>query len=394
MNLIADRARSGQMEFSPPQIFPVLKDAGKHSFRPISSFFLSDKIIENITARYLGESLDRALSSSCFAVRPRMDGRPEALTQIQRFRSEHATAGLYVAECDLMGFFDCVSHDIARESLYMLVDEAQRIDPKLQIDPIALQIVDAYLECYSFWRNVRNGAEVELKHRDALASYPWRDEELTRLHRPSTGLDRIGIPQGGAISAVIANAVLHRADKVMQPFCAAGRGLYERYCDDTILSSPDRSACQEAFERYCDALEQLKLPIHEPKAVQRYERKDRRAFWETKSKAVYHWGDPHSRNSVPWIQFLGYQIRYDGVVRVRRSSINKEMEKLARQTNHVLRMLRPTNVENLRKSARSIMHRVRMKLISHGVGRRGLAECAESMQKCWAKGFQWLAARV
>src|SRR5205085_4021107 len=94
-----------------------------------------------------------------------------------------------------------------------------------------------------------------------------------------------------------------------------GKLLYLRYCDDMILISPDRAVCVAAFAAYRRALERLLLPAHPPESVLKYSR----AFWEGKSKHPYRW----SQSGAPWVQFVGYQVRYDGVVRIRQKSIRK-----------------------------------------------------------------------
>ena len=389
VNEVAQRALAGRVSLSPPLIIKEVKDKEKQTYRPLASFFLSDKIIESLTARYLREALNPAPLRSCLAFRPRMDGRHDGLDTILNLRTEQDRSGLFVAECDVMGFFDCVSHRVARESLNELIADAEA-----EIDPRAIQIFMAYLECYSFWRNVKQIAEADMQKRNPSATFPWREKQLRELHGNSSGLPRIGIPQGGALSGLIANAVLHRADKALRHYCQERNVTYLRYCDDMIVLAPTRTACKEAFAEYCATVRELKLPIHEPQIFGRYQGEQRKAFWSNaKSRDVYHWGDPRSNSSFPWIQFLGYQIRFDGKVRVRRSSIQKELVKLALQTDRILRMLTPPNVKNLRKSKTSIKHRVRMKLISMAVGRCDLRERDEPLPKCWANGFRWLAGK-
>ena len=232
VNEIANRALSGDVSLSKPLIIKEAKNREKQTYRPIASFFLSDKIIESLTARYLRETLNLALLRSCLAFRPSLDGRHDGLDRILEKREKHSRSGLFVAECDIMGFFDCVSHEIAREALLELIQDAKKIEPALVIDPRSIQIVDAYLKSYSFLRNVKHGAEKELRKKNPTAHYPWREKELLSLHGKSANLDSIGVPQGGALSGVIANAVLHTADNALEPFCKNHGVTYLRYCDD------------------------------------------------------------------------------------------------------------------------------------------------------------------
>jgi hypothetical protein len=158
--------------FSAPVIVPEAKDRKKKTYRPLASLFLSDRIIDCITARYFRETLNGALLDSCLAFRPRRDGRHEGLDTILRLRDASDGAGLFVAECDIKGFYDCVSHDVAIEALDRLIADALRGNPSLVIDSRAVELFRAYLACYSFLRNVRQVAEPELQNGSAVQSIP------------------------------------------------------------------------------------------------------------------------------------------------------------------------------------------------------------------------------
>jgi len=52
-----------------------------------------------------------------------------------------------------------------------------------------------------------------------------------------------------------------------------------------------------------------------------------RGFYAIKSKLPYRWGDPAQHEGADhWVSFLGYQIRHDGRIRVRGSSLRKQIE--------------------------------------------------------------------
>lgn len=108
----------------------------------------------------------------------------------------------------------------------------------------------------------------------------------------------------------------------------------------------------------------------------------------------------HSRSSGerPWLQFVGYQIRHDGTLRVKKKSVAKHKAKLLQETNRLLRTLNPTRpagssppifAPGIRKSARQIIHRFRQKLTAMSVGRREVHhDLRQEMPKCWATGFK------
>jgi hypothetical protein len=84
---------------------------------------------------------------------------------------------------------------------------------------------------------------------------------------------------------------------------------YFRYCDDMILLARRGSHCREAFQAYLNALDELKLPYHQPKSVETYNKR----FWNEKSKNPYCWSGTKGPGCIPWVQFVGYQVRYDGL---------------------------------------------------------------------------------
>jgi hypothetical protein len=207
-----------------------------------------------------------------------------------------------------------------------------KLKPDLTLDPRAEHIFRAYLQCYTFPRNVLEETTPLLRQEHANGEFPWPEDALHKHHaNPRSGA--IGVPQGGALSCIIANLVLDLADKriraVQEQF--PDQIQYFRYCDDMILLARRESHCQEAFQAYLNALDELKLPYHEPKSVETYNKR----FWNEKSKNPYCWTGRKGSGCVPWVQFVGYQVRYDGLVRIKKKSLEKQILKLRNVTDHV-----------------------------------------------------------
>ena len=388
--------------FAPPTIRPVEKSPDSDEFRAIASFTPDDQIIEGITAKYLRETFEHLFSASSLAFRCQRDGVPPpthhtAVTKLENYRRRHLRTGLYVAECDIRGFFDCVSHDVATNALTDLIRAATAANPQSALDSRAFRIFDAYLKCYSFPHNVKAEAEAELKdEKGAQAYFKWPEEELGEFHADPRAV-RVGIPQGGGLSCFIANAVLHHADLEVKRCRSRTPGPYRylRYCDDMVILAPQRETCQIVFEAYQEALKRCLLPAHPPQPVEQYAS----GFWKGKSRRPYQWARPKDTSTVPWLQFVGYQLRHDGMMRVKKKSIQKHKEKLREETDRLLRTLttRPSpsvpNVSGfapgIRKNADQIIHRFRKKLIAISVGRREAHDdLARAMPKCWAAGFK------
>jgi Reverse transcriptase (RNA-dependent DNA polymerase) len=391
--------------FVPPRISPKEKDNDRHKYRPLASFPVDYKIIDCLAARYLRNVLDHALRPSCLAFRSGHGKRRpptihDALKKLVDVNRRHRKAGQFVAECDIRGFFDCVSHDVARSALAELARDARKGRPGLIVHPRAVEIYEGYLRAYSFGKNVKSREAQLLANRDCKGVFKWPAAELKQFHGVPNPVN-VGVPQGGALSCFIANAVLHAADKDMEKLKRdEGKAFtYLRYCDDMIILSRDSVICQKAFDRYMNVLRGKMLPIHEPVATEEYGVQ----FWKAKSRAPYLWSGPGVEGSVPWVQFVGYQVRYDGLVRVRPSSIKKQIQKMTSVADQLLKALNPGRrygkripkfASGLRKSNGQIIHRLRQKLISMAVGRVRLGRPTSApLPMSWANGFRGLLAR-
>jgi hypothetical protein len=400
---IRNRA-TGTMSFSfkEPTVLEEEKEPGTNVFRPLAVFSLKDKIIDRQTARYLRGVLDDFLHPSCLAFRCSRSQRPaptihDALEMLMAFRSAHLSETLYVAECDIRGFFDCVPHALAKSSVEALVTQHDGQNAE-KVHKRAIEIFFAYLSAYSFKKNVKDGAERALKAKNPRAKFKWPETELLDLHG-SAGLEKVGVPQGGALSCLVANAALHSVDSEIEQMVkrCSGKLLYLRYCDDMILVASERSVCEEALGAYCGRVEGLGLLIHQRKDVGSYSKE----FYSGKSHHPYPWGP--GKEEIPWIQFVGYQIRHDGLVRVRLRSLKKQRRRMTEIADEVLATLNPGRKrkgqitelsKSVRRSARQIEHRLRQRFISLSVGRRQLGQPGGViMPMCWCNGFRGLLGR-
>jgi hypothetical protein len=394
---IRSSALSPEFSFAPPQVVLKVKDKVKQTYRALTIFRLKDKVIDCLVARYLRQFVDHALPNSCLAFRccRPMPSIHSALDRILDARARWQGAPIFVAECDIRGFFDCVSHRIAEETLANLITEAQNLRPHDVVDPQAVRVFNAYLNAYSFADSVRDSEAVRKIRVEGIDEpVPWHEKELQEMHG-SKSLPPIGVPQGGALSCLVANAVLFAADKMLE---AARRGsdfLYMRYCDDMVLLSPDRQVTTELFDSYVETLKMLLLPVHHAKEIDRYDTPEsRRSLWtNAKSKRPYRWAsDP--RESVPWIQFVGYQIRWDGVIRIRPSSLRKEQDKIVKAGKDLLAALHRAKGQGIRRSRQQILHRFRQKLISMAVGRARISDVPQAtLPMCWTNGFRGVVSK-
>lgn len=378
-----------------PRTIPVLKDVKENTYRPISVFKLKDHIITGQIARYLSNCFDPLFTDSAYAFRTgitkhKVFNHHEAIEDIIKFKNKVGKT-LYVSECDIKKFYDCVNHNRIKDEFQLIMQEAQDT-LHIEIDKQAIHFFNSYLASFSFNKNVKENERELLRNSKSvngkIASIPWvKDSELFEVNSDPIN-DRLGVPQGGAISCLIANILLNYVDKIVLAKWDENT-FYGRFCDDMVLMHTEKFKCESLLEIYQKALLDVKLISHKPENFYHYGKQ----FWDEKlkSKMPYKWGinyisSSHSRKNVPWLSFVGYQIRYDGVVRVRQKSIAKELKKQVGETDKILNVVRRATKPNINKKA--ITFRLQQRLISMSISRFRFGTSNISM--CWCAGFRVL----
>ena len=154
-----------------------------------------------------------------------------------------------------------------------------------------------------------------------------------------------------------------------------------------VLMHTEKEKCESLLETYQKALVEVKLISHKPQPFTEYNRE----FWneKLKSKLPYKWAinyrtKEYSKRNVPWLSFVGYQIRYDGAVRVRKKSIKKELTKQVTETDKIISIVR----RSPRTNRKAIRFRLQQRLISMSVSRYKFGE--SKIKMCWCAGFKVL----
>jgi hypothetical protein len=390
--------RSRTYKFKPPIIIPKLKDEKQSDTetnvcRPIASFELKDKIIIGITNKYLTNVIDNVFCKESFAFRGKQDiaghlrapTHHDPITEILKFRERHPAQSLWVSECDIKKFFDTVNHTVIKNSFNLLFKN-KGLKTHVSADLIdAKRVLYNYLDVYKFNKNVLPLNQQPLffkKNKIKNGKFGWVEDDLKNYYKRIASA-KIGIPQGGALSGLIANVVLHHVDSGVNVH-QDGELLYVRYCDDMLILHPKREVCERAFEQYLLGLKKHKLVSHlhiEPPFS------NTAIFWAEKSKKCYQWGNDNSLGS-PWIGFVGYEIHYDGHVRVRKTSLLKEMKK---QNKVVLELRQILNSPYRRSSSMTIFESVISRLIGMSVGRVSLENYKTiKNEMCWVSGYKLL----
>lgn len=142
---------------------------------------------------------------------------------------------------DFTSFFDKVDHNYLKSQLCSLLSV-----PKLPDDYYA---VFKNITRYSFWDindlltinglpNTQKGIRKLNEKETVLSSQEFKQHKMQYLQRNRN----CGIPQGSAISAVLANIYMLSADKIINNYVRELGGLYMRYSDDFIIALPNISA--------------------------------------------------------------------------------------------------------------------------------------------------------
>lgn len=428
--------------FVKPDIIPEIKEKNRskrklelkrkkvNDCRPISRFTLKDRIILSIINKYLTDLFDNYFEDCSLAFRSvkEKDGvidRKNHHTAIRRiidYKNLYSNSDLFIAECDMKKFYDSVNHRKCIESFFKLIEKAKIDNPRLDLK-IPISLFKKYLECYSFqdnvlilnqndeyWVNQKDKSGISIK-----GYYPWIEDEFkfSDYYRSNCN-DKIGVPQGGALSGLISNIILDAVDKKMMKY---NNIFYVRYCDDMILMHYDKDICEKAINDYRYSIKNLHLFTHEfsnkykelnnnycgrkygdscsgnrrfltkeGKEFNRSYKYSIRPFWSLKSKGPYKWGKYDIKdNTFPWIGFVGYEIDYLCNTRIRKRSLKKEILK----QNRIIREIK--DIIKVNKNARNnfILRSAYEKLIGMSVGRVEMynySTCKNEM--CWAEGFQ------
>ena len=357
--------RTGDFEFPSPRLIPQFKDgddsAKKYVYRPLSAYTdLTAKVVMGLVAAYLSECFDPYFHDEMLAYRlPReyhgqknkVTTNRDAVPTILEYAGKHKDDEIWVAECDIQKFFDILKHSVILECFDDLVERVREDHPEFDTT-ISRALLESFLDSYSFYNDVyafnkAGGEDSEFWKKclgrsydpEASYSFGWIKEEVAERNSDCDDFSDLGIPQGAALSTIVTNIVLQSVDSRVIGEPDENR-LYVRYCDDIVIMHTDRRECERLTKLYTQALRSHCLEFHRFKDVSQLPKKRTREdesdtgrwtneYWGAKSKEPFKWGR-YNGNSAEWIGFLGFEIRWDGSVRMRRSSVGKKSDKIYR----------------------------------------------------------------
>src|SRR5262249_48137149 len=261
-NLIAnlrsllDRAKSGSYQAPPVRRVHISKGPGSAETRPIRVPTLEDKVLQRAIVMLLQPIYEQDFKPFSYGFRPGRSAH-QALEDLRQALMKNG--GGWVLEVDIRRFFDTLDHAHLRELL------RQRVR-----DGVVLRLIGKWLNA-----GVMEGGAVTY---------------------PSTGS-----PQGGVISALLANVYLHYVldvwwEEVVKPRLA-GRAFLIRYADDFVIGFTDEADARRVMEVLPKRFGKYGLSIHPDKT---------RLVPFARPQERKGSGEPESGNRPGTFDFLGF----------------------------------------------------------------------------------------
>ncbi|MDR2292351.1 MAG: hypothetical protein LBE11_02635 [Prevotellaceae bacterium] len=107
-----------------PCVYLIQKDKTRTEYRPLSRYVLTEKVIISVAAKYFADVFDNLFFDCSYAFRSTKNkdelsrkNHHKTIPIIQKYRQDN-NANLWVAECDIRKFYDCVNHKLIRKTFW------------------------------------------------------------------------------------------------------------------------------------------------------------------------------------------------------------------------------------------------------------------------------------
>lgn len=396
-------------KFSKPNVSAIVKKVESDFIecRPVCNFTLDDRLILSLYNKCLTKLFDKYFYKDSYAFRLPDNNLNKlahlnAVARIKEFRKNNPGT-LFVAECDMKKFYDTIDHSIIKQRFCQLLRKSKREGTISQKEYRQLKsIMYSYIDCFNFyndiykyqylqnhpiWRDIKNcqGKSKVIK---------WIESDIrsykNRIKYPTTTYYKhfLGVPQGGALSGLIANIIMHKIDMKLKKYWKNTLDFcYIRFCDDMIMIGKNEELVSKAFDEYSVCLEESKLYRHNPENNTSLKVED---FWKGKTRETYKWGIG-DKESARWITFVGYDYNWKGDTRIRKKSLEKEKKKQYEKYREIVSLFsKKINGEEVTSKWGSgfLINSLVRRLIGMSVGRVPIWNYKNyDNQYCWASAF-------
>jgi group II intron reverse transcriptase/maturase/CRISPR-associated endonuclease Cas1/CRISPR-associated endoribonuclease Cas6 len=196
--------------YNPSDLKGVILPKEGNKIRALAIPVFKDRVLQRAVVQILGESIEHLLEENSFAYRKGFS----RLNAARAINDAHKNGFRFILESDIQSFFDNVDWHILNKKLEIL----------FRNDPI-LAILKKWIECDVIF----NG---------------------TRIKRSK------GLPQGAAVSPMLANLYLDEFDESLQ-----NDFKLIRYADDFVILCKSKEQAEEALIKVKESLKNLDLEI-------------------------------------------------------------------------------------------------------------------------------------
>ena len=283
--------------YTPFLQFEVPKRPRSKDTRKLSKASIRNILAQKMIAKFMTPIMDQGFIEHSYAYRPKKSAK-QALRQVQKLIKE---GYVHVLDADISKYFDNVRHDI-------LLGKVENVFPN---EPELLHLIYRFMK--TGWINRPNkNSQLQGKLRSPIIK-----DEAGQILKGNYHSRKLGIPQGGILSGLLANLYLNDFDHAIQAKFPNVR--YVRYADDFLIFCRTLNEYQSvrAFvETYL--IGQLGLELNLKKT-------DHRQIAE-----------PRLKKAEPFVDFLGYRV-CENRIKIQPKNIRAYKDKMTEVINDWLK---------------------------------------------------------